>query len=374
MGRNILIVDDELIQLILMEKLLKDAGFDPKRANSVDNAFKILGNEIPDLIISDIEMNEKDGFLFRELLLQDQRYRDIPFLFLTSHDDEFFIQRGLDLKALDYIQKDIPLNQLVSKIDNILANGRAQKEKSIYELKLIAEKLNLKNVPSKRLKLKNFEIDFFHLSYQNHPGGDFIDFIKIDDRFTFIVVGDVMGKKWGAWFFSFSFLSYIRSAIRLCVFDGNLSVAQIMQKINHVIHTDDFLDDIFATLSLVLLDDQELTITYSGASDLPVLKCDFESKKVNKFKSNGLLLGFFKDGNYNEQIIDNRKGDQFFLITDGAIDYESNGLKKTDITLFINQLEGLFAKESSFIEITSEIFNKEKYQVDDCSLISIKRI
>lgn len=374
MGRKILIVDDELFQLVLMEKLLKDAGFDPKRANSVDNAFKSLINEIPDLIISDIEMDEKDGFLFRELLLQDQRYKDIPFLFLTSHDDEFFIQRGLDLKALDYIQKNIPVNQLVSKIDNILANGRAQKERSIYELKLIAEKLNLKNVPNKSLKLKNFEVDFFHLTYQNHPGGDFIDFIKINDRFTFIVLGDVMGKKWGAWFFSFSFLSYIRSAIRLCVFDGNLSVSQIMQKINQVIHADDFLDDIFATLSLVLLDDQEVTIAYSGASDLPVLKCDFDSRKVEKFKSNGLLLGFFEDGNYNEQIIDNHKGDQFFLLTDGAIDYESNGVKKTDISLFINQLEGLFAKNCSFKEITSEIFNKEKYQVDDCSLISIKRI
>lgn len=374
MGRKILIVDDELFQLVLMEKLLKDAGFDPKRANSVDNAFKSLGNEIPDLIISDIEMDEKDGFLFRELLLQDQRYKDIPFLFLTSHDDEFFIQRGLDLKALDYIQKNIPVNQLVSKIDNILANGRAQKERSIYELKLIAEKLNLKNVPTKSLKLKNFEVDFFHLTYQNHPGGDFIDFIKINDRFTFIVLGDVMGKKWGAWFFSFSFLSYIRSAIRLCVFDGNLSVAQIMQKINQVIHADDFLDDIFATLSLVLLDDQEVTITYSGASDLPVLKYDSETKKVDKFKSNGLLLGFFEDGNYNEQLIANHIKDQFFLLTDGAIDYESNGVKKTDMNLFIHQLECLLVRDTSFKEITAEIFNKEKYQVDDCSLISIKRI
>ena len=35
-----------------------------------------------------------------------------------------------------------------------------------------------------------------------------IDFIKINDRFTFIVLGDVMGKKWGAWFFSFSFLIF----------------------------------------------------------------------------------------------------------------------------------------------------------------------
>ncbi|TKB97901.1 PP2C family protein-serine/threonine phosphatase [Pedobacter cryophilus] len=374
MGRKILLVDDELLQLVLMDKLLKNAGFLPMRANSVDNAFKILEDEIPDLIISDIEMPEKDGFDFRKLILEDIRYKDIPFLFLTSHNDQIFIQRGLDLKAIDYIDKDIPQSQLLSKINNILVTVREQKEKSINDLKIVADKLNLKNVPNKSLKLKNFEVDFFHMTYQNHPGGDFIDFIKINDRFTFIVLGDVMGKKWGAWFFSFSFLSYIRSAIRLCVFDGNLSVAQIMQRINQVIHADDFLDDIFATLSLVLIDDEEGKITYSGASDLPVLRYQSTEKKVQQFKSKGLLLGFFENGNYTEQVIENSKGDQLFLLTDGAIDYESNGVKKTDINFFIHQLEDLLIEKSTFKEITTGIFNQEKYQVDDCSLISIKRI
>ena len=374
MGRKILLVDDELLQLVLMDKLLKNGGFLPMRATSVDNAFKILQDEIPDLIISDIEMPDKDGFDFRKLILDDIRYRDIPFLFLTSHNDQIFIQRGLDLKAIDYIAKDIPQSQLLSKINNILVTVREQKEKSINDLKVVADKLNLKNVPNKSLKLKNFEVDFFHMTYQNHPGGDFIDFIKINDRFTFIVLGDVMGKKWGAWFFSFSFLSYIRSAIRLCVFDGNLSVAQIMQRINQVIHVDDFLDDIFATLSLVLIDDEEGIITYSGASDLPVLKYQPTKKKVEQFRSKGLLLGFFENGNYTEQVIENNKGDQLFLLTDGAIDYESNGVKKTDINFFIHQLEDLLIENSTFKEITAGIFNQEKYQVDDCSLISIKRI
>jgi sigma-B regulation protein RsbU (phosphoserine phosphatase) len=183
-----------------------------------------------------------------------------------------------------------------------------------------------------------------------------------------------MGKKWGAWFFSFSFLSYIRSAIRLCVFDGNLSVSKIMQRINQVIHADDFLDDIFATLSLILLDDQEGTITYSGASDLPVLKYQKLDQKIHRYKSKGLLLGFFENGSYTEQIVDSEKGDQLFLLTDGAIDFESNGVKKTDINMFISQLEYLLTKNASFKKVTSAIFNKEKYQVDDCSLISIKRM
>ncbi|MEO5909277.1 MAG: fused response regulator/phosphatase [Pelobium sp.] len=374
MKRKILIVDDEIIQLMLMQKLLENGGFEVIKSNSVDSAMSILEKEIPDLIISDIEMGEKDGFAFKELLLVDESYKDIPFLFLTSHNDQLFVQRGLDLKAIDYIPKGIPQNQLLAKINNILAAVQEQKEKSINELKIVADKLNLKNVPSKGLRLKKFEIKIFHKTFQNHPGGDFIDLIKISDRYSFLVLGDVMGKKWGAWFFSFTFLSYIRSAIRICVFDGNLSVAQIMQRINQVIHADDFLDDIYSTLSLVMIDDEEGTLTYSGASDLPVLVYETENKKITQYKSKGLLLGFFENGNFNEQEIESSKDDRIYLLSDGAIDFESNGVKKTDISFFISQLEGLLNQDSDFETVTTKIFNTEKYQVDDCSLIQIKRI
>lgn len=374
MGKKILLVDDEPFQLKLMQKVLDNNGFTVTTVTSVSDAFETLKSNIQDLIISDIEMPETDGFDFRRMLLADNRLKNIPFLFHTSHNKEVLIEKGLALKAIDYIDKNTPVERLVAKVKNILATVVEQEEKSISELKLVADRLNLKNVPNKNLKLKNFEIDVFHKTYQNHPGGDFIDFIKIDDRYTFLVLGDVMGKKWGAWFFSFTFLSYIRSAIRLCVFDGNLSVAQIMQKINQVIHVDEFLDDIYSTLSLVLIDDQEGVITYSGASDLPFLKYSEDTKQITQFKSKGLLLGFFKNGNFNEQSIASSSGDRLYLLSDGAIDFEANGVKKTDLGIFIKELKTNLNQNISFDEITTNIFTENKYQVDDCSLIQIKRL
>ncbi len=374
MGKKILLVDDDLIQLRLMEKVLNQNGFDVVTATSVAGAFEVLDNEIQDLIISDIEMPEADGFEFRKRLLANSQLKDIPFLFHTSHNKEVLIDKGLALKAIDYIDKNTPVIQLIAKMKNILAAVVEQKEKSINELKLVADKLNLKNVPNKSLKLKNFEIDVFHKTFQNHPGGDFIDFIKIDDRYAFIVLGDVMGKKWGAWFFSFTFLSYIRSAIRICVFDGNLSVSQIMQRINQVIHVDEFLDDIYSTLSLVLIDDQEKIITYSGASDLPLLKFNNQTNQITQYKSKGLLLGFFKNGNFNEQIITSESNDKMYLLSDGAIDFEADGVKKTDLGMFVGELKAHLQQTLSFKEITSSIFNNQKHQVDDCSLIQIKRL
>lgn len=374
MEKKILLVDDEPFQLKLMQKLLQNNDFEVVIAESVNEAVYILENDAVDLIISDIEMPERDGFDFREELLNDEKLKKIPFLFHTAHNKEILIERGLALRAIDFIDKNTPVEQLVAKIKNILATVVEQKEKSINELKLVADRLNLKSVPNKPLKLRNFEVQVFHKSYQNHPGGDFIDFIKIDDRYTYIVLGDVMGKKWGAWFFSFTFLSYIRSAIRLCVFDGNLSVSKIMQRINQVIHADDFLDDIYSTLSLLLIDDELCKISYCGASDLPVLRYQQTQKKITQHKSKGLLLGFFKNGNFAEQEIEIDSGDKLFVLSDGAIDFESKGVKKTDIGLFIDELEHHLLNDKTFNDITASIFNDHKYQVDDCSLIEIKKL
>ncbi len=374
MGKKLLLVDDEPLQLRLMQRILEENGFEVKTATTVNDALKILQNEIQDLIISDLEMPETDGFAFRESLLKDPSLKDIPFLFHTSHNKEVLIDKGLALKAIDYIDKSTPVEQLIAKIKNILAAVLEQKEKSINELKLVADRLNLKNVPNKKLKLKNFEVNVFHSTFQNHPGGDFIDFIKIDERYTFIVLGDVMGKKWGAWFFSFTFLSYIRAAIRLCVLDNNLSVAEIMQRINQVLHVDEFLEDIYSTLSLVLIDDQEAIMTYSGASDLPLLNYSRKQREITQCKSKGLLLGFFKEGNFNEQTIALESEDRLYLVSDGAIDYESNGVKKTDLRFFVQQLEKHLNNNLAFADITEQIFNAQKYQVDDCSLIQIRRL
>src|SRR5690606_38143848 len=159
-----------------------------------------------------------------------------------------------------------------------------------------AEALNLRSVPIKPPVVPGYEINFWHQTFQNYPGGDFIDFITTpSSNHIFIVLGDVMGKKWGAWFFSFNFLSYIRSAVRLCVSDGNLSTASILQKINNVIYFDPVLSDVLAAVSLIMLEPKTGKLMYSGAGDLPLIYYEAEIKQYRKVLSSGLLLGMMQD-------------------------------------------------------------------------------
>jgi len=374
MNKTILLVDDDMFQLKLYEKLLQNNGYSCRIALSVDEAEAILlNNEIPDLIISDYEMPDKNGFEFRKRLLKNDMLKNVPFLFLTSVNDEHFIQQGLDLKAIDYMAKDIPPARILSKINNLMLAVREHYERSLSEVKGIAEKLNLRNIPKKAPELKNFSISYFNQSYQYQPGGDFIDFIQINDRYTFVILGDVMGKKWGAWFFSFSFLSYIRSAIRLCVFDETFSLPIILHKLNRVIYADEFLSDIFSTLSLVLIDDEEATLCYSGAGDLPVLKYEAERNEITAYQSTGILLGFSEKVFYDDINIDLQRGEEMYLISDGMIDFEIDGEKKSDINLFKQKLRDLKLRNEPTEHIVNNLFNKHTSQIDDCSIIIIKR-
>lgn len=376
MVKKILLVDDDRFMLQLICRALALKGFICFTANSVKEALEILYDQIPDIILSDYSMPEMDGFEFRKVILTDNKFKNIPFVFFTSFADEDLMQRGLDMQAIDYIDKNTPIALVVSKLNNILDTIRKQHEKSLFEIGAAAEALNLRSVPLQSPDINGFKLNFLYQTYEHYPGGDFIDFISIDENNTFVILGDVMGKKWGAWFFSFNFLSYIRSAIRLCVFDGNLSPASILNKINRIVCLDPVLGDVLSTLSLLRIDKTSSSVYYSGAGDLPIIIYHKLERKTCTKQSKGLLLGIMEDGLYDEDVLKLATGDQVIVISDGMIDFDELNVKKTDYNLFLTELKPILGKEDTFMQIKKNMFSdsKKRAVVDDRSLVFIQKV
>jgi sigma-B regulation protein RsbU (phosphoserine phosphatase) len=372
-SKKILLVDDNPLVLEMMGRALNKEGFYCMKAISADAATEILKQERPDVILSDYHMPDVDGFAFRQNLIAIPEYKDIPFMFLTSEEDNDVMLKGINLEAVDYILKDTPLPIVVSKINNFLSTVREQHERTLKELSVAAMALNLHSVPQKLPVINSFEVDFWHRSFQNYPGGDFIDFITIDERYTFIVLGDVMGKKWGAWYFSFGFLSYIRAAVRICISEGNFSTKNILQKINDVVYHDPVVNDVLSSLSLVMLDATESAITYSGAGDLPLLYYNSADNNLQQIGSSGMLLGMLQNGDFDEVTLKLNAGDRLFMFTDGIIDFEGAAGKKTDYNTFIEAITPYLSR--TFTEFKRSDFLQEKTvdHIDDCSLIHLKK-
>jgi sigma-B regulation protein RsbU (phosphoserine phosphatase) len=372
-SKKILLVDDNPLVLEMMGRALSKEGFYCMKANSADEAMAILGLERPDIILSDYHMPDVDGFAFRQNLIAMPGYKDIPFMFLTSEDDNELMLKGINLEAVDYILKDTPLPVVVTKINNFLTTVREQHERTLKELSVAAMALNLHSVPQRLPVIKGFEVDFWHKSFQNYPGGDFIDFIKIDERYTFIVLGDVMGKKWGAWYFSFGFLSYIRAAVRICIAEGNFSTKSILQKINAVVYHDPVVNDVLSSLSLLMVDTLGASITYSGAGDLPLLYYNTVDKSLKQIGSSGMLLGLMPDGDFDEQVLKLNTGDRLFIFTDGIIDFEDTNGKKTDYNTFTEAVKPYLGQSFAAFKKSTFLQGKTVAHIDDCSLIHLQK-
>jgi signal transduction histidine kinase len=73
------------------------------------------------LILSDVKMPEMDGLEFCQRVFEDERYRRIPFIFLTAYYNEPEQLKGIQLGATDYLQKPFNEQILREKITHWIA-------------------------------------------------------------------------------------------------------------------------------------------------------------------------------------------------------------------------------------------------------------
>jgi sigma-B regulation protein RsbU (phosphoserine phosphatase) len=373
--KKILLVEDNLMFRRVFEASLVKAGYTCVPCESAAEALNLLLVETPDLILSDYDMPEMNGFDFRQAVLLNPNISDIPFVFLTSFTDNSLVMEGLSMYALDFINKETPIPVIISKLNNIIKSLQNEHVRSVRELKIAAETLNVKSIPTHSPSVSGFRVFFWHKGYRGYPGGDFIDFVQVDKRFCFAFLGDIMGKKWTAWFFTFGFLSYIRAAIRFCVLDNDFTLDTIVRKINKLIYLDESLQNILSSLSLVLLDSETGEVHYTGAGDLPLISFQSHQAKSSTVLSSGLLLGLLEDGFYDKQIIQMSKGDQLIIFTDGMIDIPSNGSKKSDYPFFVAKITPFLGQPDSFELIKTNVLERinDSNQLDDASIIFIEK-
>ncbi len=103
--RRILVVDDALTVRELQRSILERAGFDVRVANDGKQALSRLAEEPSDLVLTDIEMPNMDGFGLTEAIRAHPSLTNIPVLILSSRSSETDRQRGLDAGADGYIIK-----------------------------------------------------------------------------------------------------------------------------------------------------------------------------------------------------------------------------------------------------------------------------
>lgn len=148
---KILLVDDEPgVRESVTAFLEFGEEFSVKSASNAKEAWDLLQQETPNLIISDIMMPEVNGYQFLEKVRNDPRYQSLPFIFLTARGMTSDRIQGYNAGCDAYLSKPFDPDELESLIKNLLkrrqitesSQGDDRKLDEIYqELLDIKEKM-----------------------------------------------------------------------------------------------------------------------------------------------------------------------------------------------------------------------------------------
>ncbi|WP_073482345.1 MULTISPECIES: hybrid sensor histidine kinase/response regulator transcription factor [unclassified Flavobacterium] len=117
--KAILVVEDEKEIHLLINDLL-DQKYKLITAYNGLEALKIIENEIPDLIISDVMMPFMDGIEFCKIIKNDLKTCHIPFIMLTAKDSVLHRIEGIESGANSYIAKPFYPDHLLIRVQKLL--------------------------------------------------------------------------------------------------------------------------------------------------------------------------------------------------------------------------------------------------------------
>jgi two-component system response regulator VicR len=122
--KKIMFVDDEKDQIFAVKsgfESLYPNEFEIIPAYSGKQCLDLLKKKaIPELILLDIMMPEMDGWAVFDKLRAHNSWKHIPIIFLTARSDGFAVNAG-GMIADDYIEKPVDIEELKSRIENVLA-------------------------------------------------------------------------------------------------------------------------------------------------------------------------------------------------------------------------------------------------------------
>lgn len=127
---QLLLVDDDLSLLKLLSLRLESAGHKVTTAESGPEALEILKQYTPDLVLSDLRMDEMDGLtLFDEI---QTLYPGLPVIILTAHGTIPDAVQATRRGVAGFLTKPVDKNQLFALIDELKTNRSSNSENKDY--------------------------------------------------------------------------------------------------------------------------------------------------------------------------------------------------------------------------------------------------
>ena len=160
--QSILLVDDDSSLLELLSLRLKAVGLTVKTAGSGAEALSLIPQCHPDLIITDLRMDEMDGMQLRKLIQQD--YPTLPIIIITAHGTIKEAVEATSEGVFGFITKPIDNSELLDKIAKALTLGSGNphgKEVEDWRASILTRSQLMENLLSEVKRLAQGDASLF---------------------------------------------------------------------------------------------------------------------------------------------------------------------------------------------------------------------
>ncbi len=203
-------------------------------------------------------------------------------------------------------------------------------------------------------------------------GGDYYDYIKMDDDHMGIIIGDVAGKGVPAGMI----MLIVRTIIHVIakeVTSTKLAMEVISQKIYHQMDSKKFM-----TLLYLFWDNRDRTLKYTSAGHEHILLYRKAENRIERIKSGGLAIGMHEQiGQFlSEKQLKMNAGDTVLLYTDGVTEARNENSEMYGLDRLQKTLEKYSSESAEMLRCRAEdevkSFMSSADQYDDITLVAFK--
>jgi serine phosphatase RsbU (regulator of sigma subunit) len=391
LSARILVVDDKDANILLLEGMLRVAGYTSVESTADPGAVcELYRRNRYSLILLDLQMPGMDGFEVMQGLKEIEGDGYLPVLVITAQPGHKL--RALEAGAKDFLGKPFDMAELRARVHNILEVRllHQQMKETVRELETSREVIRLKTLEEQRKReqelvlaqetqesllprlLPRFEDYRIHAfnSPTRYVGGDFYDFLQLSSGEWVGVLADVSGKGMPAALLS----SMVLGALSM-EFRSGTEPAEALNRVNQLL-CEKSLPSQFVTLFLFLLGPSGAG-QFISAGHNPAWVVRAGTGKIEWLASDHYALGMFDFATYQSREFQLCKGDILVVYSDGLPDAQNERDEMFGEKRLLNIIReeaplGSHALELRLLQAIEE-FTQGTPQTDDITFMVVEK-
>ena len=167
MSAEILIIDDNADIRLILDELIKDAGYKTRLAANFNQALTEIDKKLPDVAIIDVKLDKGDNDGIQLLEHIKKKNSDVPVIMISGHANIEMAINSLKSGAFEFIQKPFDKERLLNFINRAIENFKLKNENKIlsnklfHSFELIGKSSNIVSIKEQIQKLSQSESRVF---------------------------------------------------------------------------------------------------------------------------------------------------------------------------------------------------------------------